>query len=154
MASPSPASADVLNSWKEIAAYLKRGVRTVQRWEADLGLPVRRPRGTSRSAVIAVRSDIDQWLNSFPAQSATQRSQKNGLHSQRKAIDRQSQIREEIARSRSLRREMAHSRAGLRSALNRLITNVQRIAEPQFPRDNGTSTGDTSQSAPTLELSA
>lgn len=54
--------ADVLNSWKEIAAYLRRGVRTVQRWERDLNLPVRRPRNRRRSAVIALRSDIDSWL--------------------------------------------------------------------------------------------
>jgi hypothetical protein len=31
-----------LDSWKEIAAYLKRGVRTVQRWERTSGLPVHR----------------------------------------------------------------------------------------------------------------
>ena len=33
---------DRLDSWKEIAAYLKREVRTVQRWEKNLRLPVRR----------------------------------------------------------------------------------------------------------------
>lgn len=54
--------ADVLNSWKEIAAYLQRGVRTVQRWERDLNLPVRRPRNSGRSPVIALCSDIDAWL--------------------------------------------------------------------------------------------
>ncbi len=56
----------VLNSWKEIAAYLGRGVRTVQRWERELGLPVRRPRGKSRSAVIALAADLDQWLHRAP----------------------------------------------------------------------------------------
>lgn len=54
--------ADVLNSWKEIAAYLRRGVRTVQRWERELNLPVRRPRNRSRSAVMALSSDLDSWL--------------------------------------------------------------------------------------------
>ena len=33
---------DRLDSWKEIAAYLGRGVRTVQRWEREEGLPVHR----------------------------------------------------------------------------------------------------------------
>ena len=33
---------DRLDSWKEIAAYLNKEVRTVQRWEKSLGLPVRR----------------------------------------------------------------------------------------------------------------
>ena len=53
---------DVLNSWKEIATYVGRGVRTVQRWEQELQLPVRRPRGKQRSAVIALKQDIDLWL--------------------------------------------------------------------------------------------
>jgi len=30
-------SMELLNSWKEIAAYLNRGVRTVQRWETERG---------------------------------------------------------------------------------------------------------------------
>jgi len=59
-------NAEVLNSWKEIAAYLGRGVRTVQRWEQELGLPVRRPRGKERSAVIALKPDIDHWLHRVP----------------------------------------------------------------------------------------
>jgi phage terminase Nu1 subunit (DNA packaging protein) len=56
----------VLNSWKEIAAYMGRGVRTVQRWERELGLPVRRPRGKERSAVIALKADLDRWLEQTP----------------------------------------------------------------------------------------
>jgi hypothetical protein len=57
----------VLNSWKEVAAYLGRGVRTVQRYERDLGLPVRRPRGTRRSAVIiAFTDELDHWLRTAP----------------------------------------------------------------------------------------
>ncbi|HET9180660.1 MAG TPA: hypothetical protein VFP59_00895 [Candidatus Angelobacter sp.] len=59
-------NAEVLNSWKEIAAYMGRGVRTVQRWEQELGLPVRRPRGKERSAVIALKPDLDKWLHKVP----------------------------------------------------------------------------------------
>jgi hypothetical protein len=53
---------EVLNSWKEISNYIGRGVRTVQRWEKDFGLPVRRPSGHLKSSVIAMRAEIDQWL--------------------------------------------------------------------------------------------
>jgi hypothetical protein len=53
-------SQDRLDSWKEIAAYLKRGVRTVQRWERVAGLPVRRI-GPERGAVYAFRSELDAW---------------------------------------------------------------------------------------------
>jgi hypothetical protein len=53
----------VLTSWKEIAAYFGKGVRTVQRWEGSLGLPVRRPQGSaSRNIVMATRSELDAWL--------------------------------------------------------------------------------------------
>lgn len=50
-----------LQSWKEIARYLNRGVRTVQRWE-NFGLPVHRPAGHERSAVFALKQEIDGWL--------------------------------------------------------------------------------------------
>jgi hypothetical protein len=56
----------LLNSWKEIAAYVGRGVRTVQRYELELGLPVRRPAATSRSSVMAFSDELDGWLNSAP----------------------------------------------------------------------------------------
>jgi hypothetical protein len=56
----------LLNSWKEIAAYVGRGVRTVQRYELELGLPVRRPAGISRSSVMAFSDELDAWLTSAP----------------------------------------------------------------------------------------
>lgn len=56
----------VLNSWKEIAVYLGRGVRTVQRWERESALPVHRPKGKDRSAVLAIREELDQWLHHAP----------------------------------------------------------------------------------------
>jgi predicted DNA-binding transcriptional regulator AlpA len=52
----------VLTSWKEIAAYLGKGVRTVQRWEKDFGLPVRRPTGSNKSAILARTRDLDAWI--------------------------------------------------------------------------------------------
>lgn len=50
-----------LDSWKDIAAYLGRDVRTVIRWEEN-GLPVHRVPGGKRQAVFAYRSEIDDWL--------------------------------------------------------------------------------------------
>ncbi|HET7186483.1 MAG TPA: hypothetical protein VFI82_17510 [Terriglobales bacterium] len=51
----------ILHGWKEIANYLRCGVRTVQRWER-FGCPIRRPAGRPRSTVIASSEEIDQWL--------------------------------------------------------------------------------------------
>jgi TolB-like protein/Tfp pilus assembly protein PilF len=54
---------DRLDSWKEIAAYLKRDERTVRRWESE-GLPVRRHQHKSRAAIFAYKSEIDAWWDS------------------------------------------------------------------------------------------
>jgi len=51
-----------LGSWKEIATYLGQGVRTVQRWEVQLKLPVHRVRGGGRGPVFAFTIEIDAWL--------------------------------------------------------------------------------------------
>jgi hypothetical protein len=51
-----------LDSWKEIATYLGRDVRTVRRWEKERALPVHRLPGSGRRAVFAYRSEIDEWL--------------------------------------------------------------------------------------------
>lgn len=55
-----------LQSWKEIATYVGRAVRTVQRWEL-LGLPVRRPQPLAcKSAVYAIKHEVDTWLLNNP----------------------------------------------------------------------------------------
>ena len=56
--------ADFLTSWKEIAAYLGKGVRTVQRWEETRGLPVYRAPGGKRNAIFALKSELDRWWHS------------------------------------------------------------------------------------------
>lgn len=54
--------ARILSSWKEIAQYLGKGVRTVQRWEQTAGLPVKRPAKGQQHIVLACTDDIDAWL--------------------------------------------------------------------------------------------
>ncbi len=51
-----------LNSWKEIAGYLGRAVRTVQRWHCDLQLPAHKVRDTLRSPVFAFPAELDSWM--------------------------------------------------------------------------------------------
>ena len=58
-----PEESAVLSSWKDIARYMGKGVRTVQRWEHHLGLPVRQPNGAAhKSAVLLDRGDLEAWL--------------------------------------------------------------------------------------------
>jgi TolB-like protein len=59
---PEPAVGERLDSWKEIAAYLKRDESTVRRWEEE-GLPVHRHPHKKKASVFAYRSEIDRWSN-------------------------------------------------------------------------------------------
>ncbi len=61
MANPTN-EAEILHSWKEIANFLGKGVRTVQRWECSLGLPVLRCGSRTRD-VVARRSDLQAWIS-------------------------------------------------------------------------------------------
>ncbi len=60
---PEPSAEGRLDSWKEIAAYLSRGTRTVQRWEREHRLPVHRLRLTRGrgASVHAYKAELDTW---------------------------------------------------------------------------------------------
>jgi tetratricopeptide (TPR) repeat protein len=63
------AKKDILQGWKDIAAYVSRDVRTVKRWEKQRGLPVRRMPGDGRANVYALIPELDNWLsNGVPAE--------------------------------------------------------------------------------------
>ena len=59
---------DVLNGWKEIANYVGRDIRTVERWEKHRGLPIRRVPGEGRATVYAVVSELERWFTSANAE--------------------------------------------------------------------------------------
>lgn len=55
-----------LHGWKEIAAYLGRSVRTVQRWEHESGLPMHRS-GREGEVIWADTAELDAWLKAAPS---------------------------------------------------------------------------------------
>ena len=67
---------EILTGWKEIASYLRMGVRSVQRYERELSLPIHRLNGKSTGSVIATKAELDSWvtarlrsrLKRFPAE--------------------------------------------------------------------------------------
>ena len=61
--------ANILSSWKEIAGYIGRSVRTVQRWERELGLPVHRPSAKNEGVVVALPAELDAWVRAMPTNS-------------------------------------------------------------------------------------
>jgi hypothetical protein len=50
-----------LDSWKEIAGFLQRDIKTCQRWEKERGLPVHRLDGLKRSRVSANPEELAAW---------------------------------------------------------------------------------------------
>jgi len=62
-APPAPTPDERVESWKEIAAYLQRDVRTVQRWEKKESLPVYRHMHDKLGTVYAYRAELDAWWN-------------------------------------------------------------------------------------------
>jgi hypothetical protein len=60
----------VLTSWKEVANYMGRGVRTVQRWEHTLALPIQRPHAKRRFILFARPDELDAWMGFYGQRSS------------------------------------------------------------------------------------
>lgn len=58
-----------LESWKEIANYLGRTVRTVQRWQHE-GLPVHRHHHKKLGSIFAIPAELDDWCRQRAAAGA------------------------------------------------------------------------------------
>jgi len=58
---PARPSEQRLESWKEVAAYLKRDVATVRRWEKREGLPVHRHHHDKQGSIYAFPAELDAW---------------------------------------------------------------------------------------------
>lgn len=126
------ASPQYLHTWKEIAGYLDCGVRTVQRWEAQLALPVRRADGKNRSHVLATRSEIDEWLKStFSALRVYGPRRTARDHLERKIsrqIRRDTEISELILRTKAIRRNIVELQRALSVAEAELEAAINRLA--------------------------
>lgn len=106
-----PESELILNGWKEIANHMRRGVRTVQRWER-LGLPVRRPSERMGTSVIANTSEIDEWLTKTQAQP---QNYLNSLKTRIKLLEAENaKLRREIMQLRNASRREPLLRVGVR----------------------------------------
>jgi hypothetical protein len=118
----SNSKAHVLNSWKEIASYLGRGVRTVQRYERAFALPVRRVSSDAgRGSVVAFTNDLDNWLRTVTISSAPSHAPQ---HPNQSAI---ASVHGSILEGASLRRESSELRTAHHEALLQLRSTVHRI---------------------------
>ncbi len=76
---------DRLDSWKAIAAYLKRDVTTVQRWEKREGMPVHRHLHDRMGSVYAFSSELDAWVESRKLPSE---EEEPGLRAERRRMEK------------------------------------------------------------------
>jgi hypothetical protein len=102
---------NVLTCWKEIATHLGKSMRTVQRSEREMGLPVRRPTRRDTGSVFAVPEELDAWIRSQARNGREARETK--LRSEFDAL--QTEIRKLQAENEILRR-------GLQSLLEKEAT--------------------------------
>jgi len=122
--SPKAEPSAVLSGWKDIANYLGKGVRTVQRYERKLGLPVRRPAGKLRGAVVATKAEIDAWVSTSPIQEAYEIERRVA----RLAQSLVSEIKNSIETMCRLCDEM--------HALQSELPDISRFAAPASPRSS------------------
>jgi len=125
-----------LSGWKEIANYLGKGVRTVQRYEREMGLPVRRPAGKPRGSVLATRAEIDAWVSASPYREVFQltraaaRPDVSCAHKVAAGIEQMTRLREQML---DLRNDLRRSLELLRTSLQQLQLGVASSSSYSLP---------------------
>ncbi len=114
----------VLTSWKEIAAYLGKGVRTVQRWEKDFGLPIRRPQGSDKSAILARTRDLDAWV---ALRCSTRTLTVDGVNGNPQLLSIRSSLATGINTAMMLRESNVQLLSEIKSALRGLHSEIIRM---------------------------
>src|SRR5215469_6726898 len=82
-----PASGSRLDSWKSIAEYCQRDVRTVTRWADERGMPVHRVPGGKRGGVFAFVEEIDGWMVSQGSEAAESNHHRSGAAASHEGSD-------------------------------------------------------------------
>ena len=127
----TPEAPEFFSGWKDIATYLGKGVRTVQRYEIELGLPVRRPAGKPRGSVVATRSELDAWVTASPIREAFHltRMTPGGLTSAAH------EIKNTVQEMRTLRHQMMDLRSEFRHSLQTLKESILELQGGVFPEE-------------------
>lgn len=106
----------VLSSWKEIAQFLGKGVRTAQRWERELGLPVHRPEQSNRYVVLADPGELLHWMKA-------RGSQHGAPHSlERPGTD-------PITRTQALGEQLSRQMNSVQKQATSIRTNIKALRE-------------------------
>lgn len=113
-----------LSGWKEIANYLGKGVRTVQRYEREFGLPVRRPAGKPSGSVIATKAEIDGWVTASPIREVYRLSSNDGASG---SANMTAAMKQGLAQMHLLREQMTEIRAEVKKSAQILQANLYEL---------------------------
>jgi hypothetical protein len=112
---------EVLTGWKSIARHLGMGVRTIQRYERQMGLPIRRPAGKMRGAVLATKSELDAWVAASPIRKSFQLAnatlEASSLTALKNSVEQMGVLRDQMA---ALRNELQASMQSLKVGIQTL----------------------------------
>ena len=132
MGRQTTAQGEVFSWWKDVANYLGKSVRTVQRYERELGLPIRRPTPKATVAVIATKAELDAWISASPLRRSEFTPNNSGMLKEfRTHVKELNQLRHETAQ---LRQAVNASLALLRMNLQLAISREGRIRQPSSER--------------------
>ena len=118
-------STDILSGWKNIAQHLGMGVRTVQRYERQLGLPVRRLAGRLRGAVAATKSELDAWVAASPIRETFQLAKPSSSSRSQELVI----VKRGIEEMRVLRDQMVTLRDEMKDAVQVLANSIEILRE-------------------------
>jgi len=125
------AQGEVFSGWKDVANYLGKSVRTVQRYERELGLPIRRPAAKATTAVIATKAELDAWISASPLRGALRPAEVTADNS-----GMLKEFRTHVKELHQLRHETAQLRQAVNASLALLRMNLQLATsgEEQVPQ--------------------
>jgi len=112
---------EILSGWKDIARHMGMAVRTVQRYESELGLPVRRPAGKPRAAVVATKSELNAWVAASPIRAVFQITKSPSDFPARHLVT----VRRRLDEMRALRTQMWELRIELKNSLTLLTESIR-----------------------------
>ena len=123
---------EILHSWKEISAYIERGVRTLQRYERLMAFPILRPLGKRRSSVMAFRVEVDAWLQRAPQRGfRTRGGEDNTLTAKLAEARQQSRLNRERAttnreQAAQIRQMVRQQREQIRQLNEQLVASLSK----------------------------
>lgn len=118
-------STNILCGWKSVAKHLGMGVRTVQRYERQLGLPVRRLAGRLRGAVVATKSELDAWVAASPIRETFQLPKLSSNSRSQDVVT----VKRGIEEMRVLRDQMVTLRDEMKDAVQLLSNSIEILRD-------------------------